>query len=326
MQSVKAIGLSRENILCSAEAVNQHLQATAKDRWLVAIPSYHVGGLAIYARALVSGASTFVLQGKWSAHAFHQSLIDQRITLSSLVPTQVHDLVEHGLTSPPSLRAVVIGGAALDPQLYRRARRLGWPLLPSYGLSECASQIATASLTSLTQDEFPALEVLTHAQVELREQRVYVKSNANTGLIAVGRSEGQFSLEDPRRAGWLATEDLAEWSKSDLKILGRRDDVLKILGVLVPVLEVEHAARAFFATLSQGAQLNVLAIPHPRSGSQLILFTDSPASLREWQAQLTRFNQNQPGPRRLSGFCWVPKILRNEMGKVPKNQLRELFA
>src|SRR4051812_6152330 len=43
LKSVKAIGLSRESVLCSAEAVNRHLHGTSKDRWLLAIPHYHIG-------------------------------------------------------------------------------------------------------------------------------------------------------------------------------------------------------------------------------------------------------------------------------------------
>ena len=51
------------------------------------------------------------------------------------------------------------GGGALDPSLYKQARDLGWPLLPSYGLTECGSQVATASLSSASDmaDSFKSL-------------------------------------------------------------------------------------------------------------------------------------------------------------------------
>ena len=64
---------------------------------------------------------------------------------SSLVPAQVLDLVRAGLRPPPVLRAIVVGGGAISAELYRDARALGWPVLPSYGMTECCSQIATAT-------------------------------------------------------------------------------------------------------------------------------------------------------------------------------------
>ena len=41
-------------------------------------------------------------------------------------------------------------------ELYREARALGWPCLPSYGLTETASQVATAPLESLAGLHCPA--------------------------------------------------------------------------------------------------------------------------------------------------------------------------
>ncbi len=80
---------------------------------------------------------------------FAEEMNEGAVTLTSLVPTQVHDLVQCALACPPSLRAVVVGGAELDPVLGERARELGWPVLQSYGMTEAASQVATASLASL---------------------------------------------------------------------------------------------------------------------------------------------------------------------------------
>ena len=36
------------------------------------------------------------------------------------------------------------GGGAVSDELYRDARALGWRVLPSYGMTECCSQVATA--------------------------------------------------------------------------------------------------------------------------------------------------------------------------------------
>jgi o-succinylbenzoate---CoA ligase len=324
VKTVKAIGLSLEAVLHSATAVNAHLDSTQSDRWLIAIPSYHIGGLSIYARAQLSRSKVFEFKQRWDPRRFAAAVAAQKITLTSLVPTQVHDLVAAKIASPSGLRAAVIGGGALSPALYAEARALGWPVLPSYGLTECCSQVATASLKSLGQGDYPALEILNHIEVDLREQRIYLKSEALCRWLAVGRADGQFSLEVPLREGWYATEDAAERVGKGLKILGRRDDIVKILGVLVPVLEVEQQAREHFAW---DENFTILPRPEAREGHRLVLVTDSDRSLRDWERKIAAFNSSVKGPRRIQGLCWMPGISANEMGKIKKNLLaRRLFG
>ncbi|NJL26167.1 MAG: AMP-binding protein, partial [Calothrix sp. SM1_5_4] len=282
VNQIKCIGLSREAILVAAEGANRHLSADvdvdvdagaqppgfghdpdprsrSRDIWLNPLPLYHIGGFAILARGGFERGREFLFYaGKWDANAFHAQAERERATLTSLVPTQVHDLVRLSLRAPVSLRAIVVGGGTLDPGLYGRARDLGWPVLPSYGLTECGSQVATAGLESLRSSGYPALKVLSHVEVELRESRVCLRSAALCRWIATLDVTGEFRLSGG--GDWFCTEDLAEWVSSSggesgagvgvvpgsdsgsgcgsasasgsgsgsglgLKILGRRDDV-----------------------------------------------------------------------------------------------------
>lgn len=322
VDEVKAIGLPKQAVLCSAEGVNKHLAVKASDRWLLTLPEYHIGGLSILARAHLSGSQVFV-QRKWDAVGFVDLVRDHSITLCSLVPTQVFDLVSKELECPASLRAIVVGGGSLDPSLYMSARRFGWPLLPSYGLTECSSQVATAPLSSLASEDIPLLQVLPHVEVELRDQRVFLRSKALCRWIVRGNRHGQYTLEDPLREGWLPTEDLGELRETGLHILGRRDDVVKVLGVLVSVNQVEHQAREFFLQQKVPGDLTVLAVSGGREGHRLVLVTDSSYSLNEWQRQIEKFNQSVSGPFRLKQFCWVPAIPRSDLGKVKRAALLE---
>jgi O-succinylbenzoic acid--CoA ligase len=317
LNQVKAIELTREALLTSAAAVNKHLRATSRDRWLLTLPAYHVGGLGILARAKLSKSRVFSLP-KWSVPDFLRALEKHKISLVSLVPTQVFDLVEAGAVSPKSLRAIVVGGGSLDPHLYLRARRLGWPLLTSYGLTECCSQVATASLSTLKEMKYPELTVLPHVNVELREGRVYLKSKSLAETVAVGRKGGEFTREEPKRDGWLATEDLAEMPDGKLRILGRRDDVVKVLGVLVPMNQVEHKIREHFTKCGLIGDLTVLAVKGGREENRLILVTDSKGSLAELESAMTEFNGQTAGPERIKQLCWVNEIPRNELGKIKK--------
>jgi O-succinylbenzoic acid--CoA ligase len=123
--SPKWVGLSKQAILSSAEAVNRHLESTAEDVWIQALPDFHVGGLSIWARAYLSGAAVRDFRcahpGKWQAETFYHYIQEAKGTLTSLVPAQLHDLVALGWRAPSSLRAVILGGGALLPLLYEQA-------------------------------------------------------------------------------------------------------------------------------------------------------------------------------------------------------------
>ena len=98
---------------------------STRDVWCAVLPDFHVGGLGIQARAHLSGAR--VVPMDWSPRALAAS----ESTIVSLVPAQVHDLVEAGVPPPARLRAVLVGGGGLDAGLDARVPRPGagrcWP-------------------------------------------------------------------------------------------------------------------------------------------------------------------------------------------------------
>src|SRR6266550_5473585 len=94
--ALKLVALSKEAVLASAAAVNERLEATASDLWCAVLPSFHVGGLGIHARAHLAGSRVVTMS--WVPQAF----VGTDATLASLVPAQVHDLVNWGLKPPRS--------------------------------------------------------------------------------------------------------------------------------------------------------------------------------------------------------------------------------
>ncbi len=208
----KWVGLSKTALLASAQAVNAHLQSQESDIWLKALPTFHVGGLSIYARAHLTGAKVVDSSNeKWNAQEFVRKVEEYRISLTSLVPTQIFDLVEANRNCPPSLRAVVVGGGALGESLYKRAVALKWPLLSSYGMSECSSQVATAPLSSCGKAEMAAPEKLGHVEWRLNSDgRIELKSEAL--LTCYARWTGaDWAFWDPKDAmGWFKSEDLGQ--------------------------------------------------------------------------------------------------------------------
>jgi o-succinylbenzoate---CoA ligase len=301
----KVVALSRDALECSAQAVNQHLAAGSNDVWLNALPVFHVGGLGIVARAHLAGSRCEFFDGPWDPRRFVEMAQGCVATLSALVPTQVHDLITAGLCAPRSLRAVVVGGGALPESMRLRAADLGWALLPSYGLTEAASQVATASLGRADCGWLP---LLPHAQARVGEGGVLELRGASllTGWI-VFDSDGFAHWEDPKRDGWFRTSDRAELRGRELRFSGRADDLVKIRGELVDIFSLEQALRdrvpagivALFADLDD------------RAGSVLRLRAENAEALAQAREALDLFP-----PYARPAMFEIGLVGRTALGKV----------
>lgn len=274
--NAKWAALSKNAILASAAAVNHHLRSTDDDHWLHPLPDFHVGGLGIWARSYLSGATVIDYKEfaeKWDPLAFHEIAEFSQATLTALVPAQVHDLVASNLSAPESLRAVIVGGGVLEETLYRQAIALGWKLLPSYGLTECASQVATASIGSWECHSFPKLSVLPHVKVSINNQGLICITGPSllTGYVT---NNNQFV--DPKNDGWLQTEDLGQLENNQLRILGRAGSMIKIGGENVDLASLESMIETLRIDLKVQADIALIAVPDQRLGHVIHLASTEP--------------------------------------------------
>jgi O-succinylbenzoic acid--CoA ligase len=140
----KAVGLTVGNLLASATASAFRLGVKAADRWVSPLPTHHMGGLAPAIRCALYG-STVVLQREFDAETTAAVLERYDATGISLVPTALLRLLDADWTPDPALRFVLLGGAPARPALIERCERANVPIHPTYGMTETASQIATAT-------------------------------------------------------------------------------------------------------------------------------------------------------------------------------------
>jgi O-succinylbenzoic acid--CoA ligase len=272
--TMKMVALSPAALEASARAVNAHLGAGAGDLWLNPLPLFHVGGLGVAVRAALAGAR-WEACGPWSAADFVRQAGDIRATLASLVPTQVHDLAKSAAAPPASLRAVVVGGGALDDALLLSMRRRGWNLLPSYGLTEASSQVATAMVGS---NDFVWLPLLPHLAARLGEGGVVELHGSSLldGWMVFG-ADGRVAWEDPKHDGWLRTGDRAELRGREIRILGRADDLIKMRGELVDIAALERVLQSRVPSGRVAVQVE----PDMRNGATLRVAVDNEAAARE---------------------------------------------
>ncbi len=139
----KGVRLTLRNLLASATGSAFRLGVLPGDRWLCSLPTYHMGGLAPWVRATLYGTAV-VTGGAFDPERTAREVATHDVTGVSLVPTMLVRLLDAGWEPPESLRFVLLGGGPADEELLDRALDRGVPVCPTYGMTETASQVATA--------------------------------------------------------------------------------------------------------------------------------------------------------------------------------------
>jgi len=139
----KAVVLTMGNLLASAAASGFRLGVSPDDRWLLTLSLYHVGGIAPILRSTLYGTA-IVIRESFDPGGVADDIDRYDVTVVSLVPTMLSEMLERRGTLSDSLRAVLLGGAPAPDSLIDRCRNYSVPVFPTYGMTETASQIATA--------------------------------------------------------------------------------------------------------------------------------------------------------------------------------------
>ncbi len=151
--SAKAVVHSLANHFYSALGANQLMPLNPGDRWLISLPLYHVGGLAIFFRTLLSGATMVVPSEKLT---LAETLTNKKISHLSLVPTQLQRLLQSsdGIDSLLQLKLILLGGSPIPETLLDQSEELGLNINTTYGSTEMASQVATGKKRQLQDSAF----------------------------------------------------------------------------------------------------------------------------------------------------------------------------
>lgn len=311
----KLAELTHAAVRAAIEGSAARLGCAREDPWLCCLPPAHMGGLLVLLRSVVSDALVEV----------HPSFDPARVArasaaFTSLVPTMLSRLLDRGAgagieTPLARFRAVLVGGAALSPNLGARARDAGVNVVETYGLTEtCGGVVYDGRPFDGTEVRVGTGEDDTAGEIFLRGPTLFSGYRADPAATRAARTED----------GWLRTRDAGAIEDGRLHVLGRLDDVVVTGGEKVWPEEVETALREH----PRVADAGIAGTPDPEWGARVVAFVvpapgADPPGLDELRAFVKERLAAYKAPRQL---VLLPRLPRTESGKLRRMALREVDA
>ena len=306
----RAVVLGNRQMDIAAGLANQTLGLQPGDLWLNCLPLFHIGGQSILWRCAKAGAGVFLIDG-FIQEQVTAALADQPVTHLSLVPAMLASLLEQGVKPPASLRVALIGGAALSPPLYERAMQSGWPLYPSYGMSESAAQLAT----------FTPQDGIWHSGCvgkPMPGHEIRIDADGRINIRGPQIMLGYLNTPPRDDADWLLTGDLGSLDDAGrLTITGRADDMLISGGRNVHPLEIESC----LAACPGVSEVAVSGRPDPVWGDLIVAIMVGNAAENTLRAHAKNTLHSAAQPRK---YIFVDALPKTPAGKLDRAKIRQL--
>lgn len=215
--------------MSNAQSLAKYFGLGKSDTWLLNLPLYHVSGLSIIFRSMVSKARVFVACDQ---NESINSISNRLVTHVSLVPYLLEKLIDLGVELA-CLKAVFIGGDALSSKLAEYAKSKNINIYESYALTELSSTVMIKNIAA--NESF--FKALSHVKVNL---------TINNELVVKSKSlfSGYVGKKSVLKQGWFYTGDLFIKNAHGYSFAGRKNNRIVSAGENIQAEEVERAINA----------------------------------------------------------------------------------
>ena len=313
---------SPQTLAASAEGFNRFFGAPPH-RALSVLPHWHVSGLMPLFRAALSGGRVYF--GSPRSPLDFPDGFEPCDAFLSLVPTQLQRILDSPDAGKLRLfRAIVVGGAGLSPEAAEKARALGLPLAPSYGMTESAAVACALTPAEFLAGKSGAGRALPHVRIEvLPPAGASAASKCAPGRIRLSATSLclGFAPEAPLPGEFLTTSDLGYLDEAGiLHVLGRADRTIVSGGEKLDAGEIERAI------LESGlaSEVFVLGQPDPIWGERAAAFyVKRDSSSGPVEDALAAAVRTRLSPRHVpKAWIRLPSLPRTAAGKVDAAALR----
>jgi malonyl-CoA/methylmalonyl-CoA synthetase len=334
----KGVLSTHANIQSQISTLVQAWEWSQQDHTLCLLPLHHVHGIInVVSCALWSGATVQFLHPFDAARVF-QIFMEGNVNVFMAVPTIYFKLISHYEALDKSqqesisdclakFRLMVSGSAALPVSVMDKWQRIsGHYLLERYGMTEIGMAISNPlhgqRKAGYIGKPLPGVGVRicdeNDRETDGQPGEIQIKGPA---VFREYWGKPEATRKSFTTDGWFKTGDIAVVEDGYYRILGRDSvDIIKSGGYKISALEIEEILR----THPEVKDCAVVGIPNEEWGELVAaaVIADPDIDVKELNAWMREKMPAYKTPRQYKVLSDLP---RNAMGKVTKNELKNLF-
>ncbi|MFE2996087.1 long-chain fatty acid--CoA ligase [Nocardia sp. NPDC059246] len=336
----------RSNWLHSMQAcTTDAMGVRAGDRMLAIVPMFHANAWGLPYAALMAGASLVMPDRFLQPEPLLALMAAEQPSFAAAVPTVWNGVLTAVDAKPQDLthlRAVVVGGAAVPPQLMRAfEERHGVPIIQAWGMTETSPLGALAWPPAGLDGEAAFAYRITQGRIPAAVQARLVGDDG-TELPRDGKAVGELEVRGPWvtasyyspdaagigadafRDGWLRTGDVGTISADGyLTLVDRAKDIIKSGGEWISSVDLENALMAH----PDIAEAAVFGVPDEKWDERPVVAAALRAGVEPDAGALRAFLSDKVAKWQLpERWTFVSEVPKTSVGKFDKKVLRARYA
>lgn len=291
----KPMEVEKDRMQASAAFTCKYLGLTAGSCALLCLPVSYIAGKMMLVRALVSGLRIETIEV--NGHPF--ATADQHYDFVALIPLQAVNSLSNQQEKKrlEAVKNVIIGGAAIDPELEKQLSALSNAVYSTYGMTETLSHIAMRRVSGTERSLY--YEPLDEVNLSLSDK-------------------GTLEIYAPRVCvERLQTNDCVEFNdQGAFRIIGRVDNVINSGGVKLQIEEIESKIASGFTS-----HFAITSVHDMKLGEKVVLLYEGNRNKEDIVVFLQSVLSGYEQPKQI--FC-VSSIPLTESGKVKRKECAAL--
>ncbi len=337
--------LTQENLMANADGIADWLHINSTDRFMILLPLHHINSTTMSLATLLRGG-TIVLISRYSNSQFFEIAAKTGATLSSVVPTIIHDQLtqlDHFniLKWKIKLSRIQLGSA---PVVVKEAEEFvkmtGISLIQGYGQTETALRSTGVkwswknlrSNTIGSEMKWTNVTVLTKEgkeELEGKEGEICVRGP----VIMKKYLKNPAATKEAFKYGWFHSGDLGYWKKvggeKQFFLKGRIREIIIKAGVNVSPMAVEEKILESVAGVDQ---VYAVGIADERVGEEVgavLVLDDRSSSMISKMPSSAHLTVKGLSDFEIPKYWFsipVERLPMTSTGKVQRVKLKEMFS
>jgi fatty-acyl-CoA synthase len=328
------------NFFYNAVGMGAAIDLTSEDVNLNVLPTFHAGGLGLYAGPIFHAGGTLVVMRALDPGDFLRLIGEWRVTKLLLVPSIYLMLAEYpdfGEYDLSSVKHWGSGGSSLPPALVERYAEQGIIIQQGFGMTETGPTVFIIDKENAVRKSGSVGKPVLHTDVCIMDRggnllgpnevgELCIRGgNVTTGYWNRPEATAEAIVDHPIRGGrWLHSGDAAMYDDEGFYyIVDRWKDMFISGGENVYPAEVENVIYQHPAV----AEVAVIGVPHPKwqeVGRAVVVVKPNreltePAVIEFCRGKLARYKIPK-------SVVFVEELPRTAAGKVLKRELSKIFG